>query len=123
MEQELQEKYYHTDKMKVEKRAQIDALTQRQAEYEQYLQPLTNYIQFRKIEVDSKKTQLKENDTEKALLALENKISNYEQNIFHMQSFIKQKGSETDVAPQKRTVMELIEKINQRLIENCVKSY
>ena len=54
---------------------------------------------------------------------MENKIGNYESNIYHMQSFIKGKANETDVAGQKRSVLEMIEKINQRLIENCVKSY
>lgn len=107
--------------MKQEKTAQTHQLHDRRKKFEQRLAQLQNHVHFLQIRVDGKKQQLAEHDTHQTLLQLEGKIAQYEQNLFHMQSFITAKQSEADFTGERNSVLACAEKINAILIQNCLR--
>ncbi|CAD7934197.1 unnamed protein product [Amoebophrya sp. A120] len=121
MEKEIQEKYLHVDSMRAEKQMQTTELTRRKAKYDQRLAQLHNLVHFLQIKVDGKKQQLSDNETNQNLEALENKIKQYEQNLFHMQTFIATREAEADFSQQRDKVLNTMEAVNKILITNCMK--
>lgn len=110
---EMSNKLDFVDKMKKEKEAQINQLKKRRSQLEERAQALKKQVNFLQIRYDGKKQQLLENETHADLDAQEQKMKQYEQNLFHLKTFIAAKTSETDFQRELAKVMERAEQVNQ----------
>ncbi|CAD7929187.1 unnamed protein product [Amoebophrya sp. A25] len=121
MQKEIEEKYLHAESMRAEKLSQTSELQRRKGKYEARLAQLHNLVHFLQIRVEGKRQQLTDNETSQNLEALENKIKGYEQNLFHMQTFIAAREAEADFGQQREKVLGTMESINKILISNCLR--
>eukprot|EP00392_Amoebophrya_sp_AT5.2_P003995 g4000.t1 len=121
MQREIDEKFLHVDGMKAEKSMQTAELTRRKAKFDVRLAQLHNMVHFLQIRVEGKKQQLADNETNQNLEALENKIKQYEQNLFHMQTFIATREAEADFTGPRAKVLSQMDAVNKILIANCMK--
>ena len=92
----------------------------RKGKLESRLGQMRNHVHFLNIRVDSKKQQLQDSETNQNLEALEHKMKQFEQNLFHMQNFIVTKSAETDFSESKGSVLENLEKVNKILMSNVI---
>lgn len=112
-EHELSTKLEFVDDMKLEKEQKIVVLNKRRAQLEVRSQALKKQVNFLQLRYEGKKQQLVENETYSELESQEQKVKQYLQNLFHLQTFINTKTRETDYQPQLRKVMETAEQVNQ----------
>lgn len=68
---------------------------------------------------EQKKSSLAENDTARAMEALENKLRHYEQSIFHLREFIETKEHETNYLALKDDCNRMIDDLNKHSIASA----
>jgi len=110
---EIKTTYEFVDDMKAKKEQEIISLTTRRNQLEVRQQSLWKQVNFLQLHYEGKKQQLLENETYADLEAQEQKVKQYEQNRFHLQTFINTKTKETDYQPELKRVLETAEQVNQ----------
>jgi len=76
-------------------------------------------VQLLSAKYEKKKNALSENETAKALEAQEQKLRNYEQNIFHLNEVIKQKEHESDYVTIKDDCNRMLDSLNKKVVQNA----
>jgi len=112
---EIANKFDKIGEMKQEWENQIRLLSQKKLTVEGRAAVLREQVSFLRLRYESKKQELADNETHLALEASESKIKLYEQNLFHLRSFIAAKVSETEYEIPKGAALDAAEQINQIL--------
>merc|ERR1719456_1487633 len=98
-------------------------LEERKAKLETRSEILKKQVGFLKLRYDGKKQQLLENETNSALESSEQKIKQFEQNLFHLRSFISAKTAESDYQSHRTAALEMAEQINTILQKQLHKQF
>jgi len=110
---ELKTTLEFVDDMKADKENQISNLQRKRVGLETREAALKKQVNFLELRYEGKKQQLLENETYNDLEAQEQKLKQYEQNLFHLQTFISTKTAETDYQPQLKKLLDTSEQVNQ----------
>eukprot|EP00744_Colponema_vietnamica_P003871 GILI01005866.1.p1 GENE.GILI01005866.1~~GILI01005866.1.p1 ORF type:complete len:633 (-),score=211.40 GILI01005866.1:70-1920(-) len=78
---------------------------------------LRQQVGFLQMGSEAKKKQLLENETHVELDSMEQKLKQYEQNVFHLRQFIESKGSESNYQAVLQNVNRTVEEINKYVIK------
>lgn len=112
---DISEKFDHIDEMKQEKEQQIRTLSARKETLMDRLETMKKQINFMKLKNDGKKQQLLENEINSGLESQEQKIKQFENNLFHLRLFISTKVAESDFQAQMGNCLDMAEQVNQIL--------
>lgn len=120
---DMTDKFDHVEELKREKEGQMRELEERKVTLEARAGVLTKQVGFLKLRYDGKKQQLLENETNTTMESSEQKIKQFEQNLFHLRSFISAKTAESDYQSHRSAAVEMAEQINTILQKQLHKQY
>lgn len=116
-EQDIEQKYDRVGEMQGEGAAQVRKLDERKQFLEGRLSTLKQQVGFLRLRNESRRQQLADDEAARAIEAQEQKIRQFGQTLFTLQSFIKQKSSESDFNVELGTCMQAAFDINKILQE------
>lgn len=86
--------------------------------YQQRGQNVRQQVSIVESKYNQTRNTLDENDTNREMEALTQKLRHYEQNIFHLREFIKAKEHETDYVTVKEDCHRMLDQLNQKVIKD-----
>jgi len=114
-ENDIATKYDLVDDMRKQGEAKMADLASRKALLEARAQALRQQVGFLKLRHDSKRQQLSDDQTATNLEAQEQKIRQFGQTLYTLQSFITQKNSESDFRSEMGACLDMAGQINKIL--------
>lgn len=109
---DIDTKFNYVEDMRGEKQQTVSTVHEKGKGLEVRLGVLKKQIGFLKLRLEGKRQQLADDETYAAIGAQEQKIRQFEQNCFHLNSFIAQKTSESNFQQELETSLTLSEQIN-----------
>jgi len=116
-ENDIQNKYDRVAEMQGEGSQKIRELGERKLFLEGRLSTLKQQVGFLRLRHESRRQQLADDETASAIDAQEQKIRQFGQTLFTLQSFIKQKSSESDFQYEMASCLQAANELNKILQE------
>jgi intraflagellar transport protein 74 len=116
-ENDIKNKYDRVSEMQGEGGQKIKQLEERKLFLEGRLSTLKQQVGFLRLRHESRRQQLADDETASAIEAQEQKIRQFGQTLFTLQSFIKQKSSESDFQYEMATCLQAANELNKILQE------
>mmetsp|Transcript_96835 Transcript_96835/g.224476 ORF Transcript_96835/g.224476 Transcript_96835/m.224476 type:complete len:609 (+) Transcript_96835:128-1954(+) len=116
-EKEMETKYDLIDSMREEGNQQMRSLQERKALLEERASMMKQQVGYLKLRNESKKQQLADDKVASDLVAQEQKIRQYGQTLWALQSFISQKNSESDVQQEVEVCFDAANQLNALLLK------
>jgi len=117
MENEMKNKFSKVNENLAEMKEKLGRMTRQRAHYIQNKEALNNMVEYLSMKVDSKKTQLHDNETFKSLNDLEQKLSSNESSIFGLKTFIDSKSQELNYEVLANECLSNVQAINSEIIK------
>lgn len=114
-EQDIEQKYDRVGEMQGEGQQRLKQLEERKQFLEGRLSTLRQQVGFLRLRHESRRQQLQDDETASAIEAQEQKIRQFGQTLFTLQSFIKQKSSESDFNFEMNSCLQAAHEINKIL--------
>merc|ERR1719171_3394191 len=114
-EQDIEQKYDRVGEMQGEGQQRLKQLEERKQFLEGRLSTLKQQVGFLRLRHESRRQQLQDDETASAIEAQEQKIRQFGQTLFTLQSFIKQKSSESDFNFEMNSCLQAAHEINKIL--------
>jgi len=114
-EVDIEQKYDRVGEMQGEGAAKVRQLAERKQFLEGRVSTLRQQVGFLRLRNESRRQQLTDDEAASAIEAQETKIKQFGQTLFTLQSFIKQKSSESDFVFELSNCMQAQQEINKIL--------
>merc|ERR1719463_264816 len=114
-EMDIEQKYDRVGEMQGEGQQRLKQLEERKQFLEGRLSTLRQQVGFLRLRHESRRQQLQDDETASAIEAQEQKIRQFGQTLFTLQSFIKQKSSESDFNFEMNSCLQAAHEINKIL--------
>ncbi|CEM04647.1 unnamed protein product [Vitrella brassicaformis CCMP3155] len=117
MTQEMAGKLSDVDRVREDGRREKIELEERRERLYGRRDVLKQQVNFVKINLDSKRQLLADHETHQALETQEQKLKHFEQNLYHLRTFIHSKTAESDFEQQRKACTQLVEQLNQLMVK------
>jgi intraflagellar transport protein 74 len=116
-EKDMEQKYDRVEDMRGEGNVKIRQQQERKMFLEGRLSTLKQQVGFLRLRHESRRQQLTDDETASAIEAQEQKIRQFGQTLFTLQSFIKQKSSESSFSNEMAVCLQAAAELNKMLQE------
>merc|ERR1711937_298920 len=120
---DIETKYNHVDRAKEDGENMLRQLDVRRDAMMEKVKVMKLQVTAKKLQYDSLKQQLADNETHKALEAQEGKLRQIQKSVLFLSTYCASKSGESDYSGMQRNVLDLAEQVNQHLQKQMLTGY
>merc|ERR1739848_869595 len=120
---DIETKYNNVDSFKEEGESMLRQLDQRRESVMEKVKVMSQQVTSKKLQHDTLKQQLADNDTHKALETQEGKLRQIQKSVLYLSTYCASKQGESDYSGMQRNVLDLVEQVNQHLQKQMLQPY
>jgi intraflagellar transport protein 74 len=120
---DIETKYNHVDRAKEDGENMLRQLDVRRDAMMEKVKVMKLQVTAKKLQYDSLKQQLADNETHKALEAQEGKLRQIQKSVLYLSTYCASKSGESDYSGMQRNVLDLVESVNQHLQKQMLQPY
>merc|ERR1712224_956676 len=120
---DIETKYNHVDRAKKDGENTLRELDKLRDAMNEKVKVMKLQVTAKKLQFDTLKQQLADNETHKALEAQEGKLRQIQKSVLYLSTYCASKSGESDYSGMQRNVLDLVESVNQHLQKQMLQPY
>merc|ERR1711937_694202 len=120
---DIETKYNHVDRAKEDGENTLRELDKRRDAMNEKVKVMKLQVTAKKLQFDTLKQQLADNETHKALEAQEGKLRQIQKSVLYLSTYCASKSGESDYTGMQRNVLDLAEQVNLHLQKQMLTGY
>jgi len=121
--QDIATKYNHVDRAKEDGESTLHQLDERREITMEKVKVMKLQVTAKKLQLDTLKQQLADNETHKALETQEGKLRQIQKSVLYLDGYVRSKAGESDYKAMQVNCLDLVEQVNQHLQRQMLQPY